>query len=148
MVRSRSAGNSGSKTIRIPRDNYKQMKIDVESRSPYEACGLVAGTRTRQFIHSRKIFPAKNVSNRMDRYIIDPVEQLKIFNLIDEHDWELVAIYHSHPQGTVFPSEQDRRNWFYPQAVCLIWGRLNLQWILRAYTFEQGFFHNLEINVV
>ena len=83
---------------------------------PNEACGLIAAGDGRP----EKLFPMRNADASPVTYRLDPKEQLKVFNDIDERGWELWAIYHSHTHSQAYPSETDRRQAFYPEARYLI----------------------------
>jgi [CysO sulfur-carrier protein]-S-L-cysteine hydrolase len=54
------------------------------------------------------------------RYRIHPREQLRAFQTMDDHDDELVAIYHSHPASQPYPSPTDRDEAHYPEAVYIL----------------------------
>lgn len=69
---------------------------------------------------------------------MEPEEQLEIFNRIDENQWELLAIYHSHLQGSSHPSTTDIAEAMYPEAVNLIWSRVNGEWDCRGYRINKG----------
>jgi len=53
-------------------------------------------------------------------YRIDPREQLRVFNEMDETGLELVAIYHSHTRSPAYPSNTDVSLAYYPEAAYLI----------------------------
>jgi proteasome lid subunit RPN8/RPN11 len=42
-----------------------------------------------------------------DRYYMDPVQQVEVFEEMQTHGQSLIGIYHSHPQGPVGPSDAD-----------------------------------------
>ena len=83
---------------------------------PNEACGLIAAGDGRP----EKLFPMRNADASPVTYRLDPKEQLKVFNDIDERGWELWAIYHSHTHSEAYPSETDTRLAFYPEARYLV----------------------------
>jgi len=85
--------------------------------SPNEACGLIAG---RGGVPTRIIPCANTHPQPTTRYLIDPREQLRAFQDMDEKGEELVAIYHSHPASQPYPSPTDRAESHYPDAVYLL----------------------------
>lgn len=109
--------------------HYKRMLNDVKSREPEEACGLVAGLNRR----SEKIYVITNIEHSPFRFRMAPEEQLNAFNDIESHDLELLAIYHSHPNGPVGPSPTDINEFAYPETLYLIWSRVGGDWICRGY---------------
>ena len=50
---------------------------------------------------------ARNAANSALRYVMDPMEQYKLQESIDEAGLELGAIYHSHTRSDPIPSETD-----------------------------------------
>jgi proteasome lid subunit RPN8/RPN11 len=53
-------------------------------------------------------------------YVMEPREQLRIMDEIDDAGWELLAIYHSHTRSAAYPSRTDVELAFYPQTSYLI----------------------------
>ena len=82
---------------------------------PNEACGLVAGPDG-----AAKFFGMKNLEASPVSYRLDPKEQLRVFDLIDEEGWELLGIVHTHTHSEAYPSETDRKLAFYPDSLYLI----------------------------
>jgi proteasome lid subunit RPN8/RPN11 len=50
---------------------------------------------------------ARNAANSALRYVMDPVEQYRLQEAIEEAGLELGAIYHSHTRSDPVPSETD-----------------------------------------
>lgn len=111
---------------------------------PNEACGLLAGKDGRPV----KIFAMRNADASPASYRLDPKEQLKVFDEIDEEGLDLLGIYHSHTHSEAYPSETDRRQAFYPDAYYLL---LSLQErenpVLRAFRILDGEVTEEELNV-
>src|SRR5438093_9335198 len=79
---------------------------------PNEACGLLAGRGGRV----ERFFPMRNADASRYTYRLDPKEQLRVFNHIEEQGLELTGIFHSHTHTEAYPSETDRRQAYYPEA--------------------------------
>jgi proteasome lid subunit RPN8/RPN11 len=109
------------------------MRDDVAEHAPEEACGVLAG-RGRDVL---AIIPITNQLHSPVRYLMEPHEQLKAFQLIEAQGWELLAIYHSHPQGPEGPSPTDIAEAYYPEAVYLIWSRFYEGWRCRGFTINE-----------
>ena len=114
-------------------DHWRIMLADVNGRTMEEACGLVGGKDQI----SRGVFPVTNILHSRSRYRMEPEEQLKIFNQLNENQWELLAIYHSHLNGPPSPSPIDIAEAMYPGVIYLIWFRLNNNWDCRGYLIEK-----------
>jgi len=89
--------------MRIARELYDQMIIHARQEAPNECCGMVAA-RDGEAV---KVYPAINIEASPLRFQIDPEEQLRVSNQIDEEGLELAAIYHSHTRTEPRPSQTD-----------------------------------------
>jgi proteasome lid subunit RPN8/RPN11 len=110
------------------------MRRDVVERAPEEACGLVAGIGNR----SQRVFIISNIMGSSTRFQLDPQQQLDVLLMIEDNDWELLGIYHSHPTGPAYPSARDILEAAYPEAVHLIWSPLQGDWVCRGFFIEKG----------
>lgn len=125
-------------TLRLDRQFWEQMRLDVAQRAPEEACGLLAGERQGDQLLVRRLFILTNLLHSAARYRLDPQEQLSAFNQMEAEGMELVGIYHSHPDGPDEPSPTDLAEAYYPEAAYLIWSRSHGIWICRAFAIQQG----------
>lgn len=126
------------RSLQISRQDWEQMRLDVSRRAPEEACGLLAGRRLGDRLQGSLLFVATNRLHSATEYQIDPHEQLAAFNQMDKLGLELVAIYHSHPQGPAEPSPTDLAQAYYPEAAYLIWSGQDGAWACAAFTIQQG----------
>jgi proteasome lid subunit RPN8/RPN11 len=70
---------------------------------------------------ARKVYPIANSSPSPVFYQMDPQEQLQAVLEIDDNDWEIGAIYHSHTRTRAYPSKTDVKfAAFYPDALQII----------------------------
>ena len=83
---------------------------------PNEGCGLLAGKEGRPV----KFFPMTNRDASPVSYRLDPKEQLKAFDEMEDEGWDLLAIFHTHTHSEAYPSETDRNQAFYPEAAYLV----------------------------
>jgi [CysO sulfur-carrier protein]-S-L-cysteine hydrolase len=102
--------------IELDREFFDEIVRQAREEFPNEACGLIAAVDGKP----AKVYAMRNADASPVTYRLDPKEQLKVFNDIDERGWELWAIYHSHTHSQAYPSETDRRQAFYPEARYLI----------------------------
>jgi proteasome lid subunit RPN8/RPN11 len=100
----------------LERDLYNALVEHACNDFPYEVCGLLAGVDGRVSAHYR----VPNAARSMTYYNMEPRALLHAMNDMDEHDWDLLAIYHSHTHTEAFPSPTDVELAFYPDAVYLI----------------------------
>jgi proteasome lid subunit RPN8/RPN11 len=82
--------------------------IQAREAMPRECCGLLVGTvgndGTAVPITS---LPAPNLSDRPDRFEIDPQAHFEIQRHARETGWDVIGCYHSHPNGRAEPSATD-----------------------------------------
>jgi proteasome lid subunit RPN8/RPN11 len=83
---------------------------------PNECCGLIAGRNGVPV----EVFTLRNADDSPVSYRVDPEDQLRAFQKMDQEGWDLLAVYHSHPRSEAYPSETDRRLAFYPDARHLV----------------------------
>ncbi len=119
-------------TIRMRPALWEMIEADVLKRLPEEACGLIAG----RGIQAVDVIPVENIYHSPYRYRMDPKDQLSAFQHIEAQNWELLAIYHSHPDGTGYPSDTDINEAYYPEAVYIIVSRSDGKFIPRAYSIN------------
>ncbi|MGD1996278.1 MAG: M67 family metallopeptidase [Anaerolineae bacterium] len=107
----------------------------ARSEAPNEACGLLGG-RDGQV---ERIYPLPNTESSPARYLAEPEAQVRAMMDIEERGWEIVAIYHSHPDGPAHPSAIDVEMAFYPDSPSLIISLANReQPELRAFRIREG----------
>ena len=93
---------------------------------------------------SYEVFPVTNILHSPVRYQMDPEQQLECLNQIDENQWDLQAIYHSHPPGLNEPSPIDIAEASYPGVIHLIWSQTNGEWNCQGYLIEKGVVNKVE----
>ncbi len=102
--------------MRIPRSFADSIIEQSLSEHPNEACGLIGGADGT----ATKLYRMSNAERSPVIYRMEPAEQLRVFNDIDDEGLELVAIYHSHTRSPAYPSATDVSLAYYPDAVYLI----------------------------
>ena len=81
---------------------------------PREACGFLIGESRDLFLPSRHVIaviPVKNIvsSNPAKAYAIDPYEWLRVERQLQEKNLVILGIYHSHPDESTLPSNEDSK---------------------------------------
>ena len=102
--------------LRLPKAFADAIIEQALAEHPNEACGLLAGTNGE----ATKLFRMTNAERSPVIYRMEPAEQLRVFNEIDEAGLDLVGIYHSHTRSPAYPSSTDVNLAYYPDAVYLI----------------------------
>lgn len=95
--------------LRIKKEIYEEMLKHCIDCLPYEACGILAGKDNLV----TEIYKIKNIESSSVSYFMEPKEQLKAMKDIRQRELEMVAIFHSHPFGSAYPSQKDLELAFY-----------------------------------
>ena len=90
----------------------------AREEAPNECCGIV-GARDGAAV---ELYPVRNAAASPLRYEMDPKDQLRVFEALDEEGLDVGAIYHSHTRSDPLPSQTDINLAFYPDAVYVIVG--------------------------
>lgn len=106
----------GSDSLVIERIHLNDMVAHAHAEYPNECCGLLSGSG----LVVRRIHRMTNTEASPVLYVMDPREQIRVFDDIDQRSEDLVAIYHSHTHTEAYPSPTDVRLAYYPDSICLI----------------------------
>jgi len=121
-----------------------EMVAHAREEAPNECCGLVASSNG----DVKRVYRAANAERSPVKYVVDPRDQIRIQNEIDDHGWELGAIYHSHTRTGPFPSQTDinlARNW--PDPLYVIVGVAGEAPDVRAFRIVDGQVTETELEV-
>lgn len=133
--------------IHLTYELWQEMKDHAASSEDEEVCGLIAGRKNRSVFLAECTFPVTNILHDRMKFRMAPEEQLKAMLLIEQRGLDLVAIYHSHPDGPSEPSEKDINEAAYPETVQLIWAKDSGCWTCRAFLIRQGKFDRIDLQV-
>ncbi len=151
---------SGSHPFKLPDTLWMEMLAHVLACFPEEACGLVGIERkdgeTSDQSPASVVLPVENELHSRVRFRMAPAEQLKAFYWLEDHDLDLAAIFHSHPQGPHHPSATDLAEFAYPGVLMLILSPLDFaspldsaeNWAVRAYRIDGGLSSRLSASEV
>lgn len=115
--------------IRLTRELREQMTRHAGACLPEEACGLVGGVEGE----ARVVLAVANQLHSPVRFRMDPTEQLRAFQALESAGLELIAIFHSHPNGPPTPSPTDVAEYDYPGVLALILTPGDTGWEVRAF---------------
>lgn len=105
----------------IPRKLINQILEQAQQSPGKEICGLLSSRNSDNSNQPAHCYPIANTSSEPDhRYLMDPQQQINTFRIMREHDEELFAIYHSHPESPASPSAEDLQQASYPEALHII----------------------------
>ena len=91
--------------ITIPAEIIKTIQSQSVDEAPNEACGYLAGKNHRVFLR----IPMTNADHSPEHFTFDPQEQFAAITRAREDDYDLIAVYHSHPATPARMSDEDIR---------------------------------------
>lgn len=132
-------------TLRMPKSFTDAIVAQARAEHPNEACGLLAGSDGV----ATKLLSMTNAERSPVLYRVDPKEQLRAFNEIEDEGLELVGIYHSHTRSAAYPSATDVAQAYYPEAIYLIVSLADPQAPdLRGYRILEGRITEVPLEVI
>lgn len=120
------------------------MEAHLRRCLPEEACGVIIDKGDGRL----EAVAVTNALHSPVRFRMDAREQLDVMIQMDENDWRLAGIYHSHPLGPDHPSATDLNEAAFPEALYLIWFPQADAWECRAFTLEDGSYTEIPIHLV
>jgi proteasome lid subunit RPN8/RPN11 len=102
--------------LRLPRELADQLVAHAIEDLPNECCGMIAGVDGT----ARRVLRAANTESSPFMYVMEPREQLRLMEEIEDAGEELLAVYHSHTRSAAYPSRTDVELAFFPQTLYLI----------------------------
>jgi proteasome lid subunit RPN8/RPN11 len=102
--------------VKLSRALADELIAHAHDDLPNECCGMIAGrgdTATR-------VLRTENSEGSPFMYVMDPQEQMRLMDAIDDAGEDLLAIYHSHTRSAAYPSRTDVELAFYAQPLYVI----------------------------
>jgi proteasome lid subunit RPN8/RPN11 len=95
--------------LKIPSSVLREIYDHTERAYPNECCGLIIGTMTAgtRIVHTFRQCRNVNTERAHDRYEMDPTDMLRTQREFEGGPWDIIGIYHSHPDHPSRPSQTD-----------------------------------------
>ena len=129
--------------MKVPKEIFDRMVEQAKEELPNECCGLLGGRNG----DATTLYPATNSEASPLRYNLDPQDQFRIMQEMEEAGEELAAIYHSHTKSPAYPSQTDINLASYPGVVYLIVSLAEGEEPLRGFAIEDGEVREVELTV-
>ena len=94
----------------LQNDTFESLRSHALSEYPKECCGIILGIHSDEPKKAYKIIQTENVIGSKQaaaHFRIDPLAVLQAELSAEQEQLEITGFYHSHPDHTAFPSEQD-----------------------------------------
>ena len=132
-------------SIHLDREFLNEMIAHAKKEKPNEACGLLAGVGDRAV----KLFRCTNIhESKTNRYTLDPRQLVEAMKELDTEEWELLAIYHSHPHSPAVPSKVDLELAYYPDSFYVIISLKDETPVTKAFKISDGQVQEAELRIV
>ncbi len=121
--------------IKIRKEIFEEIIKHCKEEYPKEACGILAGEN----FEVKKVYKMKNIDNSSVSFFMDPKEQISVMKDIRKNNYQMLAIYHSHPFSYPYPSGKDVELAFYPDASYIIVSLLEFDRpFAKSYKIKEG----------
>ncbi len=120
--------------IKIFNRDLNTIRSELEANKPYEACGVLIGTRDGSIAIVEKALPITNSKRTRRSFELDPKEHYDAWNEAEKNGKDIVGVYHTHPVSSAIPSLWDRETMQNYASVWLIAGADGMQ----AYVWDNG----------
>jgi proteasome lid subunit RPN8/RPN11 len=100
--------------IKISSSLLREIYDHTEASYPNECCGLMIGALEdgARIVHAFRKCRNLNTERARDRYEMDPMDMLRVQREFENSSWDIIGIYHSHPDHPSRPSQTDtERAW-------------------------------------
>jgi proteasome lid subunit RPN8/RPN11 len=119
----------------IARQLLDEIVAHAREEAPNECCGMIAARNGR----ATAVHRTRNIHASPLRFEMDPGEQLRVLDAIEDAGLELGAIYHSHTRSEPYPSLTDVNlaRWW-PEPLWVIVGLAGSEPDVRAFRIVDG----------
>lgn len=94
--------------LKISHSLIRQIYDHTEASYPYECCGVMIGTMGEtKVVYAFRTCKNLNKERAHDRYEMDPLDMLRAGREFEDSPWDIIGIYHSHPDHPSRPSQTD-----------------------------------------
>ena len=100
--------------LTITREHLDAMVAHARADHPDEACGVIVGPEGSD--RPLRLVQMANADRSPTFFRFDPVEQLRLYQAMDDAGEEIVVVYHSHTATEAYPSRTDVSLAAEPQA--------------------------------
>ena len=89
--------------IRLPKEYLDEIIAHARAEAPYECGGVIAGLDGRAV----KLYKVEGSNKSAMTYAAEPRANLRVMREVDDNDWTILALYHSHTHSQAYPSPTD-----------------------------------------
>lgn len=141
-------GKQKIRFLTITRSDYEQIVHQAREHLPIECCGILAGYSDGLKAQVIEVYPMRNVDQSPVHFSLDPEEQFKVYYDLKDKGLTLLGNYHSHPQTSARPSEEDIRLAYDPEAIYVIISLAEAEPVVKAFWIREGQYQEIVIQMI
>ncbi|MDE1765319.1 MAG: M67 family metallopeptidase [Thaumarchaeota archaeon] len=122
------------KNLVLSKNHVDILKKHAKQSEPNESCAILFGKNEETGFFISEVFLTKNSEPSPVSFTISNVELIKAYAESEKKRLEVIAIFHSHPDSTAYPSSTDRQYMETNPVPWLIYSNSNNEF--RAYILE------------
>ncbi|MHA7646848.1 M67 family metallopeptidase [Nitrosopumilus sp. S4] len=117
-------------------DSQKQILLEhAEKEKPNESCAILFGNENDQNTTVKEIFLTKNIEESPVNFTISNDQLIEGYNLAEQKNLDVVAIFHSHPNSIAYPSETDKKFMYSNPVVWIIYSGKSMEF--KAFVLDE-----------
>jgi [CysO sulfur-carrier protein]-S-L-cysteine hydrolase len=131
--------------MKIARELLDDIIAHAVQDAPDECCGIVSADGDGVAV---QVYRTENIEHSPFRFVIEPTEQFRVYQEIEDAGLEMGAIYHSHTRSEPYPSQTDinfAASW--PGVLWIIVGTAGDEPLVRTYEIRDGQVIDAELTV-
>lgn len=132
-----------SENIVIPKKLFDEMILHCNEACPAEACGILAGAGSVV----QRMYPMSNIEKSSVSYLMDSKEQFRVMKDMRKDRLNMLAIFHSHPGSSAYPSAKDVSLAFYDHASYVIVSFAQSEPVVKGFSIKNGNVDEISIEI-
>ena len=120
--------------ILISKDQIDILSEHAKKASPNESCAILFGKIEKDHYKVKDVFLTMNIENSPVNFTISNDELIKGYQEAEKRKFDVVGIFHSHPDSDAYPSATDQKFMEINPVPWVIFSNKNEQF--KAYIFE------------
>ena len=136
-------------SVRLSSHDYQKLLAHALENLPNEACGLLAGTEADDVRDIKEVYLLTNTDASNEHFTMDPREQLAAVKDMRSKGLKPLGNWHSHPESSSRPSEEDKRLAYDSKASYLILSLMDRENpVLNSFHIENGVVKKEELQII
>lgn len=130
---------TGQKKIILSKNQAETLKRHAIQNWPNESCAILFGNNSNGQFLIRDVFLTKNARPSPVNFTISNEELILAYEEAERKNLEVMAIFHSHPESTAYPSSTDLQYMQVNPVPWIIYSNTNDE--LKAFILESTLVH-------